>query len=104
MCTQLDRLDLMAIERVAFEDIGQFRMQGTRLRKARHAACNLESGVELKQRFRPKLSMAQFTLDMFPDLGIGNIEKTMDVSGVVLDDLGMRVEDVHVRFIAAGGG
>ena len=99
---ELDRLKLVAVERVALEDVGDGPVEHASLDDLRNASSHLVGRVELKQRLWPELSFRKRRVNRLADRRVGDVDEAADVARVVADDLGVGVEDVHAEALEAG--
>lgn len=92
---KLDCLYLVAVELVAFENVPKVRVKRSFGGQIVQTAEHLERWVELQKGLRPELTFPQFVLDFRPNRIIRNLEEATDVCRVVVNDLGVRLKDIH---------
>ncbi len=100
---QPDGFQLMAVQRVALEDIGHRVVEQAALGKFFDAAGLFVGWIELEKWVGPKLTFRKRRMDLLADRGVGDVDKASDVTGVIRDDLFVGVEDVHFQVFGAAG-
>ena len=61
----------------------------------------LKVGIELDKRVRPKDAITQLLLHVIANTLILNFDKTLDVGGIVLDEMVAKRKDIHQRLLIA---
>ena len=85
----------MTIKGVAGEDVADIGMDCACGREIGQAAEALKRGIELEQWLGPELTLIQLILDLITDRRVGDLEKATDVGGIVFDNAGMRLKNIH---------
>ena len=89
----------MRIKRVALEYIADVRMYLPGLCKVIKTAKHLKGVIELKQRFRPELPLAECFFNSITNLWVIDLQEAADVGCVVRDYFRVRLEDIHNWFL-----
>jgi hypothetical protein len=56
----------------------------------------------LEQWLRPEFALSKGGVDFLSDCGVGDVDETLNIAGVIVDDFGVRLENIHCVSVLPG--